>query len=433
MRDLSRLILGAGRTFGAFASREADLKGLIDNFEVFTGALAAQSANLSTTIRLLSPTLKTAHTSLVSLDRTLPPLRTYAIELTPAVAALPGLISASKPWLDQVRPLLTGKEGGGVAKLLRELTPGLAGAAQAGKVNALPQLNQLSLCTTKVLVPTGNQTINDRFSTGGPNYREFFYALSNLAGVGQNFDGNGPFLRLQAGGGGQLVAEPNPLRAFRQRGRQLRSHDCTASRYPAPARRSAGAEDERALLQESRSQCEWTVGAGRASGSRSGHPMSDSGPKVSRFKHFRTSLVRQARGRGKDTTAIVVLAILGTVMMLGIFVEQKASLPSWLPIVGENFDHITADFSTAQAITPGQGQAVDIAGIQVGKVGSVNLEDGHAVVGLEIEPKYMQLIHPNASMLLRPKTPLNDMVVEVEPGSGKRHIESGANFPVSPN
>ena len=159
--------------------------------------------------------------------------------------------------------------------------------------------------------------------------------------------------------------------------------------------------------------------------------MSVSGPEVSRFKHFRTSLVRQARGRGKDTTAIVVLAFVGTVMMLGIFVEQKASLPSWLPLVGESFDHITADFSTAQAVTPGQGQAVDIAGIQIGKVGSVTLEDGHAVVGLEIEPKYMQLIHPNASMLLRPKTPLNDMVVEVEPGTGNRHIESGANFPLS--
>ena len=182
--DLSRLIAGTGRTFGAFASRESDLKGLIDNFDVFTGALAAQSTNLSTTIRLLAPTLKTAHASLVSLDRALPPLRTYAIELTPAVAQLPGLISASKPWLRQVRPLLSGKEGGGIARLLQELTPGFAGAAQAGKVNALPQLNQLSLCTTKVLVPAGNQTIEDRFGTGGPNYREFFYALSNFAGVG---------------------------------------------------------------------------------------------------------------------------------------------------------------------------------------------------------------------------------------------------------
>ena len=42
-RDLSRLVAGAGRSFGAFASREADLQGLIDNFNIFTGALAAQS------------------------------------------------------------------------------------------------------------------------------------------------------------------------------------------------------------------------------------------------------------------------------------------------------------------------------------------------------------------------------------------------------
>jgi phospholipid/cholesterol/gamma-HCH transport system substrate-binding protein len=208
--DLSRLVAGAGRTFGALANSEADLQGLITNFNVFTGALATQSTNLSTTIQLLAPTLRTARASLVSLNRTLPPLRTYAIELRPAVAELPGLISASKPWLAQVRPFLSGKEGGGLAKLLSESTPGLAGAAQAGKETALPQLNQLSLCTTKVLVPTANQTIEDRFSTGGPNYREFLYNLSNFAGAAQNFDGNGPFFRAQAGGGPVLVGEPNP-------------------------------------------------------------------------------------------------------------------------------------------------------------------------------------------------------------------------------
>jgi phospholipid/cholesterol/gamma-HCH transport system substrate-binding protein len=208
--DLSRLVAGAGRTFGALASNESDLQGLIDNFNVFTGALATQSTNLSTTIQLLAPTLRTARTSLVSLNRTLPPLRTYAIELTPAVAELPGLISASKPWLAQTRPLLSGKEGGGVAKLLAESTPGLAGAAQAGKETALPQLNQLSLCTTKVLVPTFNQTINDRFSTGGPNYREFLYNLVNFAGFSQNYDGNGPYVRTQVGGGPLLVGEPRP-------------------------------------------------------------------------------------------------------------------------------------------------------------------------------------------------------------------------------
>lgn len=209
-RDLSRLIAGAGRTFGAFASREADLQGFIDNFNVFTGALAAQSANLTSTIDLLAPTLKVARTSLVSLNRSLPPLRGYAIQLRPAVAELPGLIAASKPFIAQVRPLLSGKEGGGVARLLRESTPGLAGANQASKANTVPQINRLSLCTTKVLVPTGNQVIQDRFSTGGPNYREFLYNLVNFAGAGQNFDGNGPYLRAQAGGGPVLVGEPNP-------------------------------------------------------------------------------------------------------------------------------------------------------------------------------------------------------------------------------
>ncbi|HEY2478303.1 MAG TPA: MlaD family protein [Solirubrobacterales bacterium] len=208
--DLARLVAGAGRTFNAFSADQAALQGLIDNFNVFTGALANQSENITTTVHELAPTLQTTHTSLVSLDRSLPPLRTYAIELTPAVAELPGLINASKPWLSQVRPLLSGKEAGGAVKLLAESTPGLAGATQASKSVTLPQFNQLSQCTTNVLVPTSEETINDRFGSGGPNYREFWYLLADLAGVSQNFDGNGPYVRAQGGGGPFLLEEFNP-------------------------------------------------------------------------------------------------------------------------------------------------------------------------------------------------------------------------------
>jgi phospholipid/cholesterol/gamma-HCH transport system substrate-binding protein len=151
-------------------------------------------------------------------------------------------------------------------------------------------------------------------------------------------------------------------------------------------------------------------------------------PQVSRWRHFRNSLSRQARGRGKDTIAITVLAFAGIVMTLWIFTQQKASLPSWVPLVGEEFAHITGEFSTAQAVTPGQGQAVDVAGIQIGKVTSVDLENGHAVVGMNIEPEYMELIHQDASFLLRPKTGLNDMIIEVDPGSEGEPIEDGAHF-----
>ena len=154
-------------------------------------------------------------------------------------------------------------------------------------------------------------------------------------------------------------------------------------------------------------------------------------PGVSPWQHFRTSLERQSRGRGKDTIAIIVLVLAGLGMMLFIFTQQKASLPSWAPFVGEEFEHVTGEFETAQAVAPGQGQAVVIAGIQVGKITSVALENGHAVVGMDIEPKYMQLIHPDATLLLRPETNLNDMTVEIEPGTEKSHLEGGDNIPLA--
>jgi phospholipid/cholesterol/gamma-HCH transport system substrate-binding protein len=156
--------------------------------------------------------------------------------------------------------------------------------------------------------------------------------------------------------------------------------------------------------------------------------MSEPNGKVNRWTHFRAWLGRQSRGHRKDTIAIFVLAIAGIAMTLGIFTQQKASLPAWLPVVGEEFDHISAEFSTAQAVTAGQGQSVNVAGIEVGKVSSVEIEEGHAVVGMDIEPEYMELIHPNATFLLRPKTNLNDMTVEINPGTGKEHVEDGAHF-----
>jgi phospholipid/cholesterol/gamma-HCH transport system substrate-binding protein len=159
--------------------------------------------------------------------------------------------------------------------------------------------------------------------------------------------------------------------------------------------------------------------------------MSDGGARVSRARHFRAWLGRQTRGRGRDTIAIVLLAIVALVMTLWIFTQQKASLPAWAPIVGEDFVGISADFTSAQAVTPGQGQAVVIAGVRIGKVSSVDVEEGHAVVGMDVEPQYLDLIRRDATLLLRPKTNLNDMVVEIDPGTARRSIEEGHHFPLA--
>jgi phospholipid/cholesterol/gamma-HCH transport system substrate-binding protein len=142
-------------------------------------------------------------------------------------------------------------------------------------------------------------------------------------------------------------------------------------------------------------------------------------------------MARAIRGRTRDMVAIVILTIAGLATMLVIIGQQKASLPGWVPFFGQDFFELNAEFLPAQAVTPGQGQAIDIAGIQVGKVGSVNLEDGHAVVRMDVKPKYAPLIHRDASLLLRPKTGLADMVIEMDPGTRGPEIKEGSTVPLA--
>jgi phospholipid/cholesterol/gamma-HCH transport system substrate-binding protein len=213
-RDLSRLILGTRRIFGALVSREEQLKDLITNFNVTTGALAAESVNLSTTVRELAPTLEQAEPTLRHLNQALPPLRAFARELEPSIRELPGTINASGPWLRQTGKLLRKRELGGLARLLREATPDLA-ATTRNSIGLLRQTGLTSLCASNVLVPTGNVVIDNAggaypFSTGQPNFREFFYTATQLAGVGGNFDGNGTYVRLQPGGGNVMTRTTNP-------------------------------------------------------------------------------------------------------------------------------------------------------------------------------------------------------------------------------
>jgi phospholipid/cholesterol/gamma-HCH transport system substrate-binding protein len=119
----------------------------------------------------------------------------------------------------------------------------------------------------------------------------------------------------------------------------------------------------------------------------------------------------------RDFVAIAALLVFGVATMLVILIQQGASLPSWVPGLGEDRFELRGEFTTAQAVTPGQGQTVNIAGIRVGDVAEVELSDGAAVVTMEIEDRYAPLVREDATMLLRPRTGLQDMTVELDPGS----------------
>jgi phospholipid/cholesterol/gamma-HCH transport system substrate-binding protein len=125
------------------------------------------------------------------------------------------------------------------------------------------------------------------------------------------------------------------------------------------------------------------------------------------------------------------LAILGLfVLSIGVAGYILSHERLRFPFISPTPFTVNAAFTTAQAVTPGQGQTVRIAGVQVGSIGAVSLKNGQAVVRLDIDPKYRHLIHTNASALLRPKTGLKDMFVELDPGDGKQLMPKNGTIPV---
>jgi virulence factor Mce-like protein len=203
-RDLSRLIDGTARTTGALIRNENALRGLITNFNTTMAAFAAESGNLRTSIRELPLTLITANRALASLNEAFPSTRAFSQEIIPGVRETPATIEAALPWIDQARPLMGPNELGGVAAQLAPASQDLARLTDR-LLDLLPQTDLASKCARDVLLPTGDVVIEDEFTTGVENYKEFFYTLVGLAGEGQNFDGNGMMVRFQPGGGTQSV------------------------------------------------------------------------------------------------------------------------------------------------------------------------------------------------------------------------------------
>lgn len=132
-----------------------------------------------------------------------------------------------------------------------------------------------------------------------------------------------------------------------------------------------------------------------------------------------------------DFLAILGLLVVALVVSVYILDKQRLSLPAGVPVLGRDFFEIEAEMTTAQAVTPGQGQTVNIAGVEVGEISSVKLRDGKAIIGMKIQRKHDR-IYKDASILLRPKTGLKDMVAELTPGTPEAGpIEEGGVIPIS--
>jgi phospholipid/cholesterol/gamma-HCH transport system substrate-binding protein len=127
-----------------------------------------------------------------------------------------------------------------------------------------------------------------------------------------------------------------------------------------------------------------------------------------------------------DFIAIIVLIVLAAAVSGYVLSHERLSWP-W-----SSQYTLNAEFQTGQAVTPGQGQTVRVSGVQIGEIGKVSLKNGVAVVQMNLDPKFKNLVHTDATALLRPKTGLKDMFIELNPGTASAPIaKQGYTIPVN--
>ncbi|WP_205699107.1 MlaD family protein [Conexibacter sp. SYSU D00693] len=139
-------------------------------------------------------------------------------------------------------------------------------------------------------------------------------------------------------------------------------------------------------------------------------------------------MARLLARRGKDLAAVV--GLLGVALAIGLFIVQEQRLR--VPLLEEQPFVVKAEFPTAQAVVPGQGQTVRVAGVRVGDIRSTSVEDGRAVITMELDQEFRDLVREDASAFLRPRTGLKDMFVELDPGTKAAKVaDEGWTLPIS--
>jgi phospholipid/cholesterol/gamma-HCH transport system substrate-binding protein len=139
---------------------------------------------------------------------------------------------------------------------------------------------------------------------------------------------------------------------------------------------------------------------------------------------------RAIRKYSTDFISLIVLFLIA-IGVSGFIIYNQDARPS-IPLLEPKPKVLNFEFSDAQAVTPGQGQSIRVAGVQVGKIVAVRPRNGVALVKTEIQPKFWNKIDvkTDATGLLRPRTGLKDMFIELDPGQRGEVVKDGGTIPV---
>ena len=142
-------------------------------------------------------------------------------------------------------------------------------------------------------------------------------------------------------------------------------------------------------------------------------------------------MTRAIKSHWRDFVALILIFVI-SIGVTGYILWNQESRPS-IPFVEATPKVLYFEFSDAQAVVAGQGQSVRVAGVQVGKIREVRPSNGVALVKTEIEPKWWNKmgVKTDATALLRPRTGLKDMFIELDPGGEGEPMPDKGTVPVA--
>ncbi|HET9720876.1 MAG TPA: MlaD family protein [Solirubrobacteraceae bacterium] len=112
-------------------------------------------------------------------------------------------------------------------------------------------------------------------------------------------------------------------------------------------------------------------------------------------------------------TAIVLQLITAVAFLVYLLSHEGVSLP----FLSNSSYTIRAEMTDAGGLNPSIGAPVLVAGVPEGSIQSISYHDGLTLLRLQLPGSIAPLIHRNASLDVVPRSALEDLTVEISPGS----------------
>jgi phospholipid/cholesterol/gamma-HCH transport system substrate-binding protein len=137
-------------------------------------------------------------------------------------------------------------------------------------------------------------------------------------------------------------------------------------------------------------------------------------------------IARQLQRSGKWIVAIFLTMLLAIASSIYVLSNERLHWPF------QSSYEINVLFSSVDAVSPGQGEAVNVAGVRVGQIAGASLQHGQGVLRLGIDPGKLPRLYSNARAMLVPNTPLKDMQVDIMPGGPPApELRHGGTIPLA--